>query len=126
MLTLYHAPNSRSDMVLRLVQQLGAADQVRVQVVNIPRQDGSGARDPANPHPEGKVPYLTNGQDHVRERGAITLYLTDMFPDAGLGRGPGDPQRGAYLSWLFWYQGVFEPVLILNWTGISHPAVMSS
>ncbi|MFV0410145.1 MAG: glutathione S-transferase family protein [Paracoccus sp. (in: a-proteobacteria)] len=126
MLTFYHAPNSRSTSVMQLLHELGATDQVETVTVTIPRQDGSGARDPGNPHPEGKVPYLTDGEDHVRERGAIILYLTDRFPEAGLGRRVGHPQRGQYLSWLFWYQGVFEPVVILNWAGLSHPAVSAS
>ena len=126
MLTFYHSPKSRSTSVMVLLHELGVTDQVKTVLVTIPRQDGSGARDPANPHPEGKVPYLTDGTDHVRERAAIILYLTDRFPAAGLGRPVGDPQRGAYLSWLFWYQGVFEPVAILSWTGLSHPAFTAS
>ncbi|HMQ40019.1 MAG TPA: glutathione S-transferase family protein [Paracoccus sp. (in: a-proteobacteria)] len=126
MLTFYHAPNSRSTSVMQLLHELGVADQVKTEIVTIPRQDGSGGRDPKNPHPEGKVPYLTDGDDFVRERAAIMLYLTDRFPKAGLGRSVGDPQRGRYLSWLTWYQGVFEPVAILSWTGLSHPAIMAS
>ena len=126
MLTFYHSPKSRSTSVMVLFHELGVADQVKTVTVTIPRQDGSGGRDPANPHPEGKVPYLTDGSDHVRERGAIVLYLTDRFAQAGLGRSVGDPQRGQYLSWLFWYQGVFEPVTILSWTGLSHPAIHAS
>lgn len=123
---LYHSPNSRSTSVVELVHALGAEDAVEIVTVDIPRQDGSGAPDPANPHPEGKVPFLTDGDDHVRERAAIILYLTDRFPQAGLGRPVGDPQRGQYLSWLIWYQGVLEPVTILNWAEISHPAVQAS
>ena len=126
MLTFYHAPNSRSTSVMVLLHELGVTDQVKTVTVDIPRQDGSGGRDPANPHPEGKVPYLTDGNDHIRERGAVILYLTDRFPQAGLGRSVGHPQRGEYLSWLFWYQGVFEPVAILSWTGLSHPALTAS
>ncbi|MBA4492302.1 glutathione S-transferase family protein [Paracoccus sp. S1E-3] len=126
MLTFYHSPKSRSTSVMVLLHELGITDQVKIVQVTIPRQDGSGARDPANPHPEGKVPYLTDGTDHVRERGAIILYLTDRFPAAGLGRSVGHPQRGEYLSWLFWYQGVFEPVAILSWTGLTHPAITAS
>ena len=126
MLTFYHAPNSRSTSVLQLLHELGVADQVETRIVTIPRQDGSGGRAPQHPHPAGKVPYLTDGTDHVRERAAIVLYLTDRFAQAGLGRAVGDPQRGQYLSWLFWYQGVFEPVTILSWTGLSHPAIHAS
>lgn len=126
MLTFYHAPQSRSTSVKQLILELGIQDQVTTVEVTIPRQDGSGGRDPANPHPEGKVPYLTEGEDHIRERGAIILYLTDRFPQAGLGRPVGHPGRGRYLSWLVWYQGVFEPVSILGWAGIKHPAVEAS
>lgn len=126
MLTLYHSPNSRSTSVVQLLHELGATDRVEVKTVTIPRQDGSGARDPANPHPEGKVPYLVGDSDHVRERGAIILYLTDMFPETGLAPLPGDPQRGEYLSWLFWYQGVLEPVVILSWAKVEHPMIHAS
>ena len=126
MLTLYHSPNSRSTSVLILLTELGALDQVEIRPVEIVRFDGSGRRDPANPHPEGKVPYLIHDGDRVRERAAIMLYLTDMFPAAGLGPLPGDPKRGEYLSWLFWYQGVVEPVLVLTMTGLTHPALQAT
>ena len=125
MLTLYHSPTSRSTSVVQLIREMGIEDQVTIREVTIPRQDGSGARDPANPHPEGKVPFLTDGEDEVRERAAVILYLTDRF-DSPLGRPVGHPQRGKYLSWLIWYQGVFEPVAILGWAGLSHPAVHAS
>ncbi|UWQ16199.1 glutathione S-transferase family protein [Jannaschia sp. M317] len=121
--TLFHAPNSRSTSILVLLEEMGVADQIDVVEVSVIRNDGSGAPDPRNPHPEGKVPYLVDGTDRVRERGAIVAYLTDMFPDTGLGRPVGHPQRGAFLSWLFYYQGVMEPVLVLDWAKIDHPAV---
>lgn len=126
MLTFYHAPNSRSTGIAQLIDELGIADRIRIVEVTIARQDGSGAPDPQNPHPEGKVPFLTDGEDFVRERAAIIVYLTDRFPEAGLGRSVGDPQRGRYLSWLAWYQGVLEPVAILHWAGISDPAIWAS
>ena len=88
MLTLYHSPQSRSDTVVHLVRMLGADADIRE--VTIRRQDGSGAPDPDNPHPEKKVPYLVDGDERVRERGAIMLYLTDKYPQAKLG-----PLRGA-------------------------------
>lgn len=125
MLTFYHSPSSRSTSVKQLILEMGIADQIKTVEVTIPRQDGSGGPDEANPHPEKKVPYLTDGDDYVRERAAIILYLTDRF-DSPLGRSVGDPQRGRYLSWLVWSQGVFEPVTILNWAKLEHPAVQAS
>lgn len=121
--TLYHSPNSRSTSILVLIEEMGLADRIEVHDVTIPRQDGSGGPDPRNPHPEKKVPYLTDGEDQIRERGAIIAFLTDKFPEAGLGRPVGHPQRGAFLSWLFYYQGVMEPVLVLDWAKIDHPVL---
>lgn len=123
MLTLFHAPNSRSTSIVALVHELGIADQVEIRQVTIPRQDGSGGRDPANPHPEGKVPALLADGEMIRERGAIILYLTDRFPAEKLGPLPGEKGRGEYLRWLFYYQGVIEPVAVLHFTGITHPAL---
>lgn len=119
--TLYHAPNSRSTSILVLIEEMGIADRIDVVEVTVARQDGSGGPDPRNPHPEGKVPYLTDGEDHVGERGAIIAYLTDRFPETALGRPVGHPQRGRFLSWLFYYQGVMEPVLVHDWAKIDHP-----
>ena len=121
MATLYHSPQSRSDTVVDLIRMLGA--DVDIREVTIRRQDGSGEQDPDNPHPEKKVPYLVDGDEHVRERGAIMLYLTDKYPQAKLGPLPGEAGRGAYLSWLAYYQGVMEPLLILQWAGIENPVV---
>lgn len=123
--TLYHSPQSRSDTVTTLIRMMGIEDQIDIVEVTIPRQDGSGARDPKNPHPEGKVPYLVDGEDHIRERGAIMLWLTDRY-GSSLGRPVGHPERGRYLSWLFYYQGVMEPVMLLDWAKIAHPAIEAS
>lgn len=112
MLTLYHAPQSRSFRVLNLIEELEAP--VEIRTVSIPRRDGSGGRDPANPHPEGKVPLLVHDGAVIRETPAILLYLTDLFPEAGLGPLIGDPNRGPYLSWLSYYAGVAEPVVIFH------------
>nr|WP_306417966.1 glutathione S-transferase family protein [Roseinatronobacter sp. S2] len=121
---LYHAPQSRSDTIATLVRMLNA--DIEIREVTIPRQDGTGAPDPDNPHPEKKVPYLVDGNEMLRERGAIIVYLTDTYPDAKLGPLPGEVGRGAYLSWLFYYQGVMEPIIILHWAQLSHPALTAS
>lgn len=121
MLTLYHAPNSRSSTVVQLLREMGIADRIEIRNVSIRRMGGAGAPDPANPHPEGKVPYLIDGDARVRERGAIILYLTDLFPESDMGRAIGHPQRGEYLSWLFYYQGIVEPVVTIQFAGVKNP-----
>ncbi|MBC7282490.1 glutathione S-transferase family protein [Hoeflea sp.] len=120
MLTLYHAPQSRSSRIVRLLDELGVLDQVEIRIVTIARHDGSGGADPANPHPEGKVPLLVHDGVEIWESSAIILYLTELFPDAGLGRPIGHPERGPYLSWLAWYGDVMEPVMVFKIAGLSH------
>ena len=122
MLTLFHSPRSRSTRVIALLKELDAIDQVQVRCVGIRRQDGSGGGvDSANPHPEGKVPLLLDGDTEVWESSAIFQHLADLFPEAGMNVAPGHPGRGAYLSWLAWYSGVMEPVFTFEAAGVSHP-----
>jgi glutathione S-transferase len=121
MLTFYHSPRTRSTRVLTLLTAMDALDWVEIREVSIRHFDGRGSSDPANPHPEGKVPLLVHDGVAIRETAAILLYLTDLFPDSGLGVPVGDPLRGRYLSWLAWYAGVMEPTLILDAAGLEHP-----
>jgi glutathione S-transferase len=115
-LRLHHAPQSRSSRIVWLLEELGVPYEL--VLTDIPRMDGSGAPDPANPHPDKKVPALVDGDVVVTESIAIVLYLTDAFPEAQLGPRIGDPQRGAYLTWLAWYAGVVEPVVTLGFGGL--------
>lgn len=121
MLTFFHSPNSRSSTVLALIEEMGIRDRIDLRLVTIQRQDGSGGRDLANPHPEGKVPYLVHDGAGMSERAAILTYLTDLFPGTGLGRPVADAERGPFLSWLAYYAGVVEPVLVAAWAGVEHP-----
>lgn len=110
MITLYHCPKSRSSRFIFLLEELGAPYQIKA--VTIRRSDGSGAVDPSNPHPHGKVPAISDDGTVVFESPAIVLYLTDKFPGNGLGPLPGDKARGAYLSWLAYYGDVLEPAFV--------------
>lgn len=121
MLTLFHSPQSRSTAIVSLIEEMGILDWIKVQVVTIPRQDGSGGRDPANPHPEGKVPALLHDGTLITERAAIILHLTSLFPDSGMAPRVGTPEWGVFATWMAWYQGVLEPTFIMEATGLSHP-----
>ena len=121
MLTLFHAPKSRSSRIVILIEEMGVVDRIEVKTTAIPRVDGSGAPDPANPHPEAKVPALLHDGTLITESAAVILYLTALFPDSGMAPKPGEPAYGAYVTWLFWYGNVMEPVLIHQAAGLSHP-----
>ena len=126
MLTLYHAPRSRSTRIVALIEELGIRDQVTIIPVGVTRMDGSGGPDPKNPHPEGKVPLLVHDGVEIRESTAIALYLTELFPDAGLALPVGHPERGRMLSWLAWYGDVFEPVVVFTFAELEHPLLYTT
>lgn len=116
MLTLYHAPQSRSSRIVWLLEELGA--DYEIAYTNIVRADGSGAADADNPHPDKKVPALVHDGELITESTAIMLYLTDLFPEAGLAPQVGEAGRGTYLTWLAYYAGVMEPVLNHQYAGL--------
>ncbi|MDB6107005.1 MAG: glutathione S-transferase [Gammaproteobacteria bacterium] len=118
MLTLIHKPRTRSGSIVWLLEEIGAPYETRI--VSTRNADGSGSADPANPHPHGKVPALVHDGRAVFESSAITLYLTDLFPDAKLGPRIGDAKRGEFLSWLAYRSGVMEPAFLERRLGISH------
>jgi glutathione S-transferase len=119
MITLYHKPKTRSSRFIFLLEELGASYQL--QLVTTKNGDGTGAVDPSNPHPHGKVPAISHNGATIFESPAIALYLTDAFPKNQIGPLVGDPLRGAYLSWLSYYTGVFEPAFTCKWMKVEVP-----
>jgi len=118
MITLYHSPMTRSSSIVWLLEELAVPYETKV--VTFRRFDGTGARDPANPHPHGKVPALKDGDELVFESSAIALYITDKYREKPMGPAIGDPKRGEYLSWLSWRPGVMEPALLCRRFEIKH------
>ncbi|HEX4370514.1 MAG TPA: glutathione S-transferase family protein [Rhizomicrobium sp.] len=119
MITLFHAPKSRSSRFIFLLEELGAPYEIKI--VTIRRGDGSGALDTANPHPHGKVPAIRHGSETVFESPAIVAYLADAFPDAGLAPRPGEAGRGAYLTMLAYYGDVLEPAFVSKFLKVTVP-----
>jgi glutathione S-transferase len=121
MITLFHRPKTRSSRFIFLLEELAAPYEIRV--VTTRSRDGTGVVDPANPHPHGKVPAISDDGVIVFESSAIALYLTDRFPQKRLGPLAGDAARGAYLSWLSYYSGVLEPALMCKFMNVEVPRV---
>ncbi|MHB8887159.1 MAG: glutathione S-transferase family protein [Methylovirgula sp.] len=110
MITLYHAPKSRSSRIIWLLEELDVPYEIRPVSIFRP-MTGEGAPDTANPHPDKRVPALEHNGQLVAESVAIVLYLTDAFPAALLGPAAGDAMRGSYLTWLAWYAAELEPAM---------------
>ena len=119
MITLFHHPKSRSTRFIFLLEELEAPYEIRL--VNVRRSDGTGALDPGNPHPHGKVPAISDDGIVVFESPAIALYLTDRFPAKRLGPVVGEPLRGPYLSWLSYYTGGLEPAFMSKFMNMDVP-----
>lgn len=108
MITLYHSPASRSSTSVWLLEELGA--DYSIVYCDIKRRSGRGSADPKNVHPEKRVPALLHDGQLVTEQMAIALYLTDAFPEAGLGRSIGATDRASYLTWLAFFAGEADPI----------------
>ncbi len=108
MLKFYHAPWSRSSSVLWLLEELGVDyDLVEIDI----RQEGGVPEEYRKIQPSKKVPAIEHDGIVITERAAITTYLADAFPQAGLAPEIGDPMRGPYLSMLVYCDAVFDPAL---------------
>jgi glutathione S-transferase len=116
MITLFHRAKTRSTRFIFLLEELEAPYEIRF--VTTRSHDGTGSVDAANPHPNGKVPAISDEGVIVFESPAIALYLTDKFQKNHLGPLVGERDRGAYLSWLCYYTGVFEPALMSKFQNV--------
>ncbi len=91
MITLYHAPQSRSSRMIWLLEELGVP--YAIEPVSIFRpMTGEGVPDAAQPHPDKRVPALLHNGVLVAESLAIVLHLAEHFPEAGLGAGDRRPR----------------------------------
>lgn len=116
MLTLFHAPRSRSTRIIWLLEETGLPFQLRY--VSIRYRDGSGdGPDAANPHPDKKVPALLHDDRLVTESAAVAIYLADLATEAGLAPAIGDHDRGAYLTWISWIEAEFGPAIFQRLAG---------
>src|ERR1700678_3233178 len=118
MITLYHRTKTRSSRFIFLLEELGAPYQIKHVVT---RTAQGGEPDPANPHPHGKVPAISDDGEVVFESPAIVLYLTDKFPKNGLGPQVGEKKRGTYVSLLAYYGGVLEPAFMSKFMNVAVP-----
>lgn len=108
-ITLFYSPQTRATGARILLEELNVPYKMHVlnMLAGEQRQPGYLAINPL-----GKVPAVRVGDTLVTEQGAIYLYLADLFPEAGLAPAPTDPDRGAYVRWLFIYGSCFEPAVI--------------
>lgn len=113
---LFWCPRTRADRIVWLLEEA----RLDYERVHIDIRDPDTPRDPdfAKASPMGKVPALVDGEVRMADSAAICLYVADRYPGCGLGCALDDPQRGAYLYWMFYSPGVMEPALMEKFAGL--------
>lgn len=95
-LTLYHCPDFASTIIRLALEELGLPHTIAALDPE--------AGDLTTPafravNPLGLIPAITTPEGPIFETAAILLWLVDRT--GSLGPGPGDADRAAFLSWLF-------------------------
>jgi glutathione S-transferase len=95
-LTLHHAPDFASTIVRFVLEELELPHTLAI--VDI---EGGALTSPEyrQVNPVGLIPALETDHGPMFETAAILLWLVDL--PGGVGPGPTDRDRGAFLSWLF-------------------------
>ena len=93
---LYHVPNSSSQRVLWLLEEIGEPYDLTVLGDRASRLD-----DPEHMarHPMGRVPVVESDGEFMFESAAICLQIADSYPSAGLIPPPGTQERGLVYQW---------------------------
>jgi glutathione S-transferase len=111
MIIVHHLENSRSHRVLWLLEELGAAYEVRRYA-----RDARTLRAPPSlrqVHPLGKSPVITDGALTLAESGAIIAYLVEKFPGGTLAPASA-AERIRYMYWMHYAEGSAMPPLLLK------------
>lgn len=106
MITLHHAPMSRSVRVRWLLEELAIPYRLETHKL----------RELKTPeylavHPLGKVPSLVDDGLVLLESGAIVQYLLEKYGGGRLEPKPGSPERPAFLQWMWFAEGTLTPPL---------------
>lgn len=96
MIRLHHCHQTRSMRTLWLLHELDIPFEVSVY----PFDETLRGEAFAALNPLGRVPVLEIDGAVMTETGAMTEFLCERFPDLGYGRGPDDPDRMEWLTWV--------------------------
>jgi glutathione S-transferase len=98
MYTLFWSPGSVSMLPHGVLEELGAP--YRLELVDISK-DRHKEKAYLEINPSGKIPALAlPSGDIMSEAVAISMYLADQYPDAGLTPRMNDPKRASYYQWM--------------------------
>lgn len=112
MIVLHHLEHSRSQRVLWLLEELGAAYEIRHYKRD--RKTMLAPPELKQVHPLGKSPVISDGAVTVAESGAIIEYLLDAHGNGRLRPAPGTEARRRFTYWLHFAEGSAMPPLLMT------------
>jgi len=105
-ITLYHAPLSRSVRIVWLLEELGLPYELRAAALEPPAP-----RPFAQKTPSGKVPTIEDDGMAMFESGAILEYVLEKYGNGRLAPPVGSPLRGPFLQWVHFAEATLFPGL---------------
>jgi len=105
-ITLYHAPLSRSVRIVWLLEELGLPYELRAATLEPPAP-----RPFAQKTPSGKVPTIEDDGMAMFESGAILEYVLEKYGNGRLAPPVGSPLRGPFLQWVHFAEATLFPGL---------------
>ncbi len=112
MITVHHLNNSRSQRVLWLLEEIGAAYEVKRY-----ERDANTMLAPPElkaVHPLGKSPVITVGDHTIAETGAIIEYLIERHSDGSLVPAATSDEKLRYTYWMHYAEGSAMTPLLLK------------
>ena len=106
-LTLFHVPDWGSSIIRLVLEEIGAPHEVRLMDWDAGDFDSPAFR---AINPLGLIPALDTPEGPIFETAAILLWLNERF--GGLGPREGEPDRLAFLSWLFFVANTLHPTVL--------------
>jgi glutathione S-transferase len=103
MITLYHAPRTRSMRVLWLLEELQVPYRIE-SVEFVPPTKPFGQRAPF-----GKLPAIEDGDVTMFESGAIVEYVLERYGEGRLAPALGSKERAPFLQWIHFAEGTAFP-----------------
>ena len=110
MITLYWSPNTRAVRMFWALEEIDQPYELRHIDIRVDNRD-----DPADfleASPLRKLPALADGEVKMADSAAMALYLADRYAPGKLAPHADNPDRGAFLYWLFYTPSVMEPAMI--------------
>ena len=109
---LFYALGSAAMGVRVILEEIGAPYELIQSTIAM---DEPRPREQLAINPNGWIPVLVWGDNGMYECAAITVFLCDRHPDAGLAPKFDEPQRGLYLQTLVYFSNSVQNAFQLNY-----------